>query len=156
MKAPGKSIKLHPGAFSGPPYEEGALSDAAVQTEYHKDMKGNDLSAEIVPHLALVAEGALMFIDEKLDKQFQKYMDRGRYADAIRLWHISQPMAAAVWKVTWHMSYQLDIITFLGPKEFAKALEEWLAEQELPVNNGRHVCFLQAPDGAQMELIEKV
>ena len=23
-------------------------------------------------------------------------------------------------------------------------------------NNGRHVCFLQAPDGAQMELIEKV
>src|ERR1700729_2712629 len=22
-------------------------------------------------------------------------------------------------------------------------------------NNGRHVCFLQAPDGAQMELIEK-
>jgi predicted enzyme related to lactoylglutathione lyase len=22
--------------------------------------------------------------------------------------------------------------------------------------NGRHVCFLQAPDGAQMELIEKV
>ena len=28
--------------------------------------------------------------------------------------------------------------------------------EELPVNNGRHVCFLQAPDGAQMELIEKV
>ncbi|HVC51729.1 MAG TPA: VOC family protein [Stellaceae bacterium] len=23
-------------------------------------------------------------------------------------------------------------------------------------NNGRHVCFLQAPDGAQMEIIEKV
>jgi catechol-2,3-dioxygenase len=23
-------------------------------------------------------------------------------------------------------------------------------------NNGRHVCFLQAPDGAQMEVIEKV
>ena len=23
-------------------------------------------------------------------------------------------------------------------------------------NNGRHVCFLEAPDGAQMELIEKV
>lgn len=23
-------------------------------------------------------------------------------------------------------------------------------------NNGRHVCFIEAPDGAQMELIEKV
>ena len=23
-------------------------------------------------------------------------------------------------------------------------------------NNGRHVCFVEAPDGAQMELIEKV
>lgn len=23
-------------------------------------------------------------------------------------------------------------------------------------NNGRHVCFLEAPDGAQMEVIEKV
>lgn len=28
--------------------------------------------------------------------------------------------------------------------------------EELPPNNGRHVCFLEAPDGAQMELIEKV
>jgi catechol 2,3-dioxygenase-like lactoylglutathione lyase family enzyme len=28
--------------------------------------------------------------------------------------------------------------------------------EELPPNNGRHVCFLEAPDGAQVELIEKV
>jgi len=28
--------------------------------------------------------------------------------------------------------------------------------EELPPNNGRRVCFLQAPDGAQMEVIEKV
>jgi catechol 2,3-dioxygenase-like lactoylglutathione lyase family enzyme len=28
--------------------------------------------------------------------------------------------------------------------------------EELPVNNGRHVCFVEAPDGAQMEVIEKV
>jgi hypothetical protein len=26
----------------------------------------------------------------------------------------------------------------------------------LPPNNGRRVCFLEAPDGAQIELIEKV
>ena len=28
--------------------------------------------------------------------------------------------------------------------------------EEMPPNNGRRVCFLEAPDGAQMELIEKV
>ena len=28
--------------------------------------------------------------------------------------------------------------------------------EELPPNNGRRVCFVQAPDGAQMEVIEKV
>ena len=28
--------------------------------------------------------------------------------------------------------------------------------EELPPNNGRRVCFLEAPDGAQIELIEKV
>jgi len=28
--------------------------------------------------------------------------------------------------------------------------------EELPPNNGRRVCFVEAPDGAQMELIEKV
>ena len=28
--------------------------------------------------------------------------------------------------------------------------------EELPANDGRHVCFLEAPDGALMELIEKV
>jgi hypothetical protein len=28
--------------------------------------------------------------------------------------------------------------------------------EEMSPNNGRHVCFLEAPDGAQMELIEKV
>ena len=28
--------------------------------------------------------------------------------------------------------------------------------EELPPNNGRHVAFVEAPDGAQMELVEKV
>jgi catechol 2,3-dioxygenase-like lactoylglutathione lyase family enzyme len=28
--------------------------------------------------------------------------------------------------------------------------------EELPVNNGRHVAFVECPDGAQMEVIEKV
>jgi catechol 2,3-dioxygenase-like lactoylglutathione lyase family enzyme len=28
--------------------------------------------------------------------------------------------------------------------------------EELPPGNGRHVCFLETPDGAQMELIEKI
>jgi len=28
--------------------------------------------------------------------------------------------------------------------------------EELPVNNGRHVCFVECPDGAQMEVIERV
>jgi catechol 2,3-dioxygenase-like lactoylglutathione lyase family enzyme len=28
--------------------------------------------------------------------------------------------------------------------------------EELPINNGRHVCFVEAPDGAQMEVIEKL
>ncbi|HEY6440657.1 MAG TPA: VOC family protein [Acetobacteraceae bacterium] len=27
--------------------------------------------------------------------------------------------------------------------------------EELPVNNGRHVCFVECPDGAQMEVIER-
>lgn len=27
--------------------------------------------------------------------------------------------------------------------------------EELPVTNGRHVCFVECPDGAQMEVIEK-
>ena len=28
--------------------------------------------------------------------------------------------------------------------------------EEMPPNNGRRVCFLEAPDGAQVEIIEKV
>ena len=28
--------------------------------------------------------------------------------------------------------------------------------EELPPTNGRHVCFLEAPDGVQIEVIEKV
>jgi catechol 2,3-dioxygenase-like lactoylglutathione lyase family enzyme len=28
--------------------------------------------------------------------------------------------------------------------------------EELPPNNGRRVCFLECPDGAQVEIIEKV
>jgi len=34
-------------------------------------------------------------------------------------------------------------------KNGVKVLEEL-------ANNGRHVCFLEAPDGAQMEVIEKI
>ncbi|MEJ0020346.1 MAG: VOC family protein [Acetobacteraceae bacterium] len=28
--------------------------------------------------------------------------------------------------------------------------------EELPPNNGKHVCFVECPDGAQMEVIEKL
>ena len=28
--------------------------------------------------------------------------------------------------------------------------------EELPPSNGRHVCFLETPDGSQLELLEKV
>jgi hypothetical protein len=34
------------------------------------------------------------------------------------------------------------------------ALQAQILEER--VNNGRHVCWVAAPDGAQMELIEKI
>jgi len=43
------------------------------------------------------------------------------------------------------------------PETMAKLRENGVRVlEELPPNNGRRVCFLEAPDGAQIELIEKV
>lgn len=38
----------------------------------------------------------------------------------------------------------------------AEIVDVELCDLEQRVNNGRHVCWVAAPDGAQMELIEKV
>ena len=45
--------------------------------------------------------------------------------------------------------------------DYAGTLAQFRAQgvrvlEELPPNNGRRVCFLEAPDGVQIEVIEKV
>jgi hypothetical protein len=52
-----------------------------------------------------------------------------------------------------HIAVQTD--DYPGTLAKLKANDVGILE-EMPPNNGRHVCFLEAPDGAQMKLIEKV
>jgi hypothetical protein len=52
-----------------------------------------------------------------------------------------------------HQLGHVHIKTREGPQKVAKKGAQILEER---VRNGRHVCWVAAPDGAQMELIEKV
>jgi len=50
----------------------------------------------------------------------------------------------------------VDTDDYAGTMAKLKANGVRVLEEMPPNNNGRRVCFLQAPDGAQVEIIEKV
>jgi hypothetical protein len=88
----------------------------------------------------LVAEGALLFVPEDKAKEFNRWMDKGMWRNALDLMEWNDLMMQVIWDRAWPRSgrpepYQIDLITFLGPDEFAAELAVLVGEQQLPINS---------------------
>jgi hypothetical protein len=84
-----------------------------------------NLSNVVVPRLVVVYEGALGFLPE----------DRVDRYNAARLWDFDDLMMRKIIDVTYaRASYQVELVTYAGPDEFAAEVYERCGEEGLPVS----------------------
>ena len=98
-------------------------------------MKNGQLSNEQVPHVLLVFEGALGFLDKDDIVPFRRAIYKERYTDAAYLWKFSPLMCRKIWDVTHRQNVLLEVVTFVSEQEEYVAALEWRvqSEEELPV-----------------------
>ena len=101
-------------------------------------MRNNDLSAVPVPKLLLVFEGALAWVppdDRNAQRDYQRAMKRKRWDEAADLFEFNPKMELVIWDRSYRMSMQIEVITYLGPPEFAAEVSRRVRdEEELPVH----------------------
>lgn len=60
-------------------------------------------------------------------------MDKRMWRNALDLMEWNDLMVRIIWERAWRDSFQIDLITFLGPDEFAAELARFVGEQQLPI-----------------------
>jgi hypothetical protein len=97
-------------------------------------MLNGNLSNAVVPRLVLVFEGALGFLPEEKVQEYNLLGTIGKWGDAVACWDFRDLMCRKIWDVTYRLSFQLEVVTYVGPKEFADALQARFDEESLPVS----------------------
>lgn len=101
-------------------------------------MQGNDLSSRPVPKLVLVWEGALAWVppdDRKKQREYERAMSRQKWADAADLFEFNQKMEMVIWDRAYRLGMQMDVVTYLGPQDFADEVARRIGEEELPIHS---------------------
>jgi hypothetical protein len=94
-----------------------------------------NLSNVVVPRLVVVYEGALGFLPEDRVDRYNALGSAGRWYDAARLWDFDDLMMRKIIDVTYaRASYQVELVTYAGPDEFAAEVYERCGEEGLPVS----------------------
>ena len=82
-----------------------------------------------------MVEGALLFVPQDKAKEFERWMAKSMWRNALDLMEWNDLMIQVIWDRAWRDSFQIDLITFLGPDEFAAELAKKEGEQQLPINS---------------------
>jgi hypothetical protein len=94
-----------------------------------------DLSNVVTARLVLVYEGALGFLPEDKVDRYNALGTAGRWYDAARCWEFDELMMRKIIDVTYaRASYQVELVTYAGPGEFAAEVYERCGEEGLPVS----------------------
>ena len=98
------------------------------------EIKGNDLSRNApVPRVVLVFENALGYLPDAARPRWRKLSRRGKWDDAARLFELDVLMMRQVARLTHLSSMSVDVVTYCGPADFARALSDRFDEENLPV-----------------------
>jgi hypothetical protein len=97
-------------------------------------MLNGDLSNVVTPRLVLVFEGALGFLPPPRVGKYNQDGSRGLWHEAVRCWEFNELMMRKIWDITYRQSFQMEIVTYAGPPEFATALQDRFDEEGLPIS----------------------
>lgn len=97
-------------------------------------MLNGDLSNKVTPRLVLVFEGALGFLAAGNIQVYNRFGTAGKWELAAACWDLNDLMCRKIWDVTYRQSFQLEVVTYAGPGEFASALQDRFDEESLPVS----------------------
>lgn len=97
-------------------------------------MLNGDLSNVVTPRLVLVFEGSLGFLPPDKVTEFNKLGSAGQWNQAVLCWDLHELMCRKIWDVTVRQSFQLEVVTYVGPPEFAESLQERFDDEGLPIS----------------------
>jgi hypothetical protein len=95
----------------------------------------NDLSNRPVPKAILVFEGALGFMHQADEPAFQAYMSKGWHDQAVALFTLNDLLMKVIWQRVTKDSLSIELVTFLGDDNFARALADRIWTEELPIRS---------------------
>lgn len=97
-------------------------------------MQGGDLANDLVPRLVLVFENLVAVIPNSLNRvAYESFVRTKRWHRAFNLLAVNDPLARQMWHITWHLGYQLEVVTYLSEKAVEPA-QQWIDEKDLPVH----------------------
>jgi hypothetical protein len=114
-------------------------------------VRSNDLSSDPVARIALVADGALCWPPDDRLKDWDRVINRGHWKEAAEMLEFNERMCTVIWDRSWRCNMIIDVITYLGPDQWAAALADRIGAEELPVHKvwattptllGRKLAFM--------------
>lgn len=97
-------------------------------------MQGGDLSGELVPRLVLVFENLVGIVPSSLSRvSYESFIRTKRWKRAIPYFRVNDALAKQMWHVTWHLHYQLEVVTFLH-EDAVEPIQTWIDVEDLPVH----------------------
>lgn len=97
-------------------------------------MQRGDLSNELVPRLVLVFENLVGIVPKGPSRvSYEGFLRTKRWKRAIPYLLVNDLLAKQMWHVTWHLHYQLEVVTFLH-EDAVQPISDWIDVQDLPVH----------------------
>lgn len=96
-------------------------------------MRGNDLSNNPVPRVVIVFENALGALPDSRRAKWRELSRKGKWDDVARLFELDDIMLRKITWLTHRYSMSIDVATFCGPEEWARALERLFDRESVPI-----------------------
>jgi len=106
-------------------------------------VQGGDLANDLLPRLVLVFENLVGILPEQVRHRavYSSFVKAKRWRRAVNLLQVNEPLARQMWHVTWHLNYQLEVITYLHA-DAVEHVQAWVDNNDLPV----HRVWYAAPN----------
>jgi hypothetical protein len=98
-------------------------------------VEGGNLANDLVPRIVLVFENLVGVLLERTPSRavYTGLVKARRWRRAVSLLHVNDPLARQMWHITWHLGYQLEVVTYLHP-DAVEYVQAWVDDNDLPVH----------------------
>jgi hypothetical protein len=105
-------------------------------------MQDGDLANDLVPRFVLVFEHLVGVVPGSLMRvRYESWVRTKRWKRAVNEMVVNDLLAKQMWHVTWHLNYQLEVVTYLHA-DAVEPVQQWVDDQDLPV----HRVWYAAPN----------